>query len=208
MKLNAYILNGGVLGVDLLNWTHQDLNNNKPFIATSETHLGYQDISSVENWRKSNLLTWFLRRSQISPLFYSIAGSQLQNFAGLSTEIKLIACEMFFIPYSLRMQIISNEQDIINWQNLLVKSKEHRMECIERMRLYTGDYMRTGLLSLVQSQTFFNDVSEYIYRYEETNGNEFKAYIDGSDGVFITKDYYRADLQQGLLNIYNGETWD
>jgi hypothetical protein len=208
MKLNAYILNGNVLGLDLLSWVEQDLNNNKPFIVSRETPEGYQDITGVETWHNCSLLTWFLRRSNILPLFYSVAGNSLQNFGGLNNQIKLIACELFLIPYSLRMQIINNEQDKINWEKLLIKSKEHRLECIEKMRVYTGDYMRTGLLSLTQSQNFFNDVSEYIYRYEQTNGNEFKLFIDGTDGVFITKDYYREDLQQGLLNIYTGESWD
>lgn len=161
------------------------------------------------SWYKAkNILTWFLRRGKIVPLFYNLAGNNLENFAGLSTEIKLIACELLILDYATRLQIISEEEDKKNWNNLLTWSKEHRKLCIEKMRLYTGDYMRTGILTLEQSQQFFNDVSEYIYRYEETNGNEFKAFIDGTSGVFETKDYYSTGLQNGLLNIYNGETWE
>lgn len=187
-------------------------NITNPAVLFQENDPGgvFEDKSDdILSWYNSkNILTWFLRRGKISPLFYSVAGNGLENFAGLTTEIKLIACELFLIPYSVRMQLISNEQDILNWGNLLTRSKYHRKECIERMRLYTGDYMRTGILTLAQSQQFFNDVSEYIYRYEETNGSEFKAFIDGTDGVFETKDYYSTGLQTGLLNIYTGESWE
>ena len=156
------------------------------------------------------MLDWARRRDVILPQFYAEAGNQLQNFAGMSTKKKLRACEFFLIPHNIRTQIISNEQDSKNWEFLLKKTKESRKECIEAMRLKTGEYMRTGLLTLLQTQMFYKDVFEYINWFEDANAPDFKQWLTNEvaspyeNNGFEQASYYTLQLKTDLMDIYNG----
>ena len=76
--------------------------------ATTVDDVNYEDVSSMEEWDECGLLDWARRRDEISPLFYAEAGVSLENFAGMSTEKKLIACKYFLVPYAVRTSIISD----------------------------------------------------------------------------------------------------
>lgn len=165
--------------------------------------------SDIIEWDKSDgVLDWSRRRDIISPLFYSEAGVQLENFSSMSNEIKLLGCKYFLIPYSLRIQLITDSEDKNNWDFLLSETKKSRIECVEAMRIYTGQLIRTGDLSLSQTQSFYTDVHPYVTTFKEANCSEFKMWLFGStpfENVFSSKDYYTVDIQNKLISIYNGD---
>jgi hypothetical protein len=156
------------------------------------------------------VLDWARRRDILSSLFYAKAGMQLQNFAGLSTRDKMIGCVYFFIPYSIRIQMISDSQDQQNWTWLLTKTKESREACVEAMRIKVGQYMRLGTVSLSQTQDFYTQVYQFIIWFNEANKPDFKQWLSNEIGSpyenagFAQMPYYTIAMKNDLMGIYNG----
>lgn len=210
MKLFAYIINGTPVN-NLNSYLIDDLNGNKPYVSSTHSSLdGYQDISSIENWDSSTLLDWSRRRDEILPLFYAESGNQLQNFAGMSIEKKLIGCKYFLLPYNIRTTIISDEQDSINWDFLLKMTKISREECVEAMRVKVGQYMRLGTLTLEETQDFYTRVYQMIIWFDEANKPDFKQWLFNEVGSpyenngFAQMTYYSESIKNDLMDIYNG----
>lgn len=191
-----FVNNLNIILDDTLNNDNEIILNN--LVANHNANSNYKPID------------WARRRDVILPQFFQEAGNQLQNFASLSNKTKLIACDFFLIPYNIRTQIISNEQDSKNWEFLLRKTKESRIDCIEAMRIKTGEYIRIGLLSLEQTQFFYKDVFNYINFFIDTNSPEFKQWLISEVGTqfenngFSEKSYYLEQLKTELVDIYNG----
>lgn len=210
MKLFAYIINGTPVN-NLNSYLIDDLNGNKPYVSSTHSSLdGYQDISSIENWDSSTLLDWSRRRDEILPLFYAESGNQLQNFAGMSIEKKLIGCKYFLLPYNIRTTIISDEQDSINWDFLLKMTKISREECVEAMRVKVGQYMRLGTLTLEETQDFYTRVYQMIIWFDGANKPDFKQWLFNEVGSpyenngFAQMTYYSESIKNDLMDIYNG----
>jgi len=157
-----------------------------------------------------NKLDWARRRDVILPLFYLEAGSQLQNFSGLPINRKIMSCNFFLIPYSIRVQIISNEQDAKNWVFLLEETKQSRADCVEAMRKHVGQYIRIGGLTLFQTQQFYKDTMVYIQWFSESNLPDLKQWISNEPSSlyetngFAQASYYDSTLRDELMAIYNG----
>jgi hypothetical protein len=106
--------------------------------------------------------------------------------------------------------IVTDAEDLTNWQNLLIETKLSREGCVEAMRRTTGQYIRTGLLTLVQTQGFFKDVSVFVDWFERANCPDLKLWITSEVGSayenkgFASKSYYNESLKNELMNIYNG----
>jgi len=155
-------------------------------------------------------IDWARRRDVLIPHFYAEAGAQLQNFASLSNIKKLNACVFFLIPYQVRLQIISDAQDAINWDFLLTKTKESRMACVEAMRIKVGQYMRLGTITLAETQDFYTSVYQLIIWFDQTNKPDFKQWISNEVGSpyelngFAQKPYYTEQIKDDLMEIYNG----
>lgn len=172
----------------------------------------FVDMSyDIIEWDKSiYIMDWSRRRDMISPLFYAEAGSQLQNFGGMSIEKKLLACKYFLIPYSVRTSIITENEDKLNGEYLLSQTESSRVECVEAMRQYIWNaFVRNNLITLAQSQQMFDDIDEEnkIRRFEKSNKANLKKWIFGLspyEGVFVAKNYYSISMQDGLVSIYNG----
>jgi len=217
MRLTAYILSGQTLGVDLTGWIDSDLNGNPPFIVLfnsgSTVPSGYTDISSIEHWDSIPVLDWARRRDGISPLFYEIAGVNLSNYSALTTTQKIIGAQYFFVPYSLRVTngIVTEEQDIENWSFLLSETKVSRENCVEAMRKHVGQYIRTGLLTLAQTQQFYKDTRVFIQWFNEVNLYDLIQWISNTPGSpyendgFAQQTYFNANLRDELIEIYNGD---
>src|ERR1035437_9669692 len=173
MILSAFLIDGKAVGIELNSWD----GNIIPFKAEDNLSDGYADISSIENWDRFTVLDWSRRRDEISILFYIEAGTQLQNFTGISTVKKIIACKYFLIPYSIRIKVVGDTQDAINWSYLLAQTKISRIDCIEAMRVQTGQYMRTGFLTLSQTQQFYKDVFNMVRWFEDANVPDFKSWL-------------------------------
>jgi hypothetical protein len=160
-----------------------------------------------------NVMDWSRRRDKISTLFYAEAGTQLENFAGLSDAKKLIGAKYFFIPYALRLAVVgSDEADAANGLKLVTETKASRQAMYDAMRGWVwNQYVRKEVLTLAQSQQFYDDIhidDELDVRFIETNQFGLKAWIFGLspyEGVFAGKGYYSVGLQNELILIYNGE---
>lgn len=155
-----------------------------------------------------SIMDWSRRRDMIKPLFYAEAGMSLENFSSLSVEKKIIGCTYFFIPQSVRLLIISAEQDKVNGEYLLSITKKSRVDCFEAMRRYVGGVYLAGDLTLVQTQEFFGDIQEFERGFIQANNPSFRNWIFGEtpyEGVFEGKAYYSEEIQEALISIYNGE---
>ncbi len=147
---------------------------------------------------------------EILPLFYAESGSQLENFTGMSIEKKMIGCKYFLIPYNIRMMLISDQQDMINWDFLLKQTKLSRESCVEAMRIKVGQYMRLGTLTLEQTQDFYTNVYQYIIWFNEANKPDFKQWLFNEVGSpyenngFAQMPYFSEQMRDDLLDIYNG----
>lgn len=176
-------------------------------------NVNFTDMSNnMLEWDKARyIMDWSRRRDMISPLFYAEAGLSLENFTSLSLEKKLIGCRYFLIPYALRTSIVSEEEDYENGQFLLSQTKLSRINCVEAMRQHVWNgYVRKGLITLAQSQEMLDDIDSdnKIDKFEDANNSLFKKWIFGLDpyvGVFASKSYYSVELQNKLIEIYNGD---
>lgn len=171
----------------------------------------YEDKSNdIAEWYNSSVLDWSRRRDMIAPLFYAIAGYDLATYSNLSASQKLIGAKCFLVPYSLRVTngTVTDQEDFDNGVVLLKESKQSRIECVESMRRYVwNEYVRKGNLTLAQSQQFYIDVKDYLNDFNEANISDFKNWIFGLtpfETDFSSKDYYSVGLQDGLMDIYNG----
>jgi hypothetical protein len=199
-----------------LGWNLSDLSGNTPFMilfnSGDTVPDNYVDISSIENWDTFPILDWSRRRDAISPLFYLIAGTNLANYANLTTSQKIIAAKYFLVPYQLRVSngIFTEQQDKENWHNLLIQTKQSREDCIEAMRLCVGQYIRTGTLTLAQTQQFYKDVYQYVIWFNESNLPDLKQWIINEVGSayetngFAQTTYFNSTLRDSLMAIYNG----
>lgn len=208
---------GKLIGYNL---TTQRMDDNSLFIDdpikifdTAIDDVNYEDVSSIENWDIVNKLDWARRRDEISPLFYAVSGATMSNYGNLSSDQKLIGAKYFLVPYSLRVTngIVTDEEDMNNWNLLLSRSKESRIKCVEAMRVHVGQYIRTGVLTLQQTQEFFRDVFQLINWFNEANLPDFKQWITNEVGSayenagFADATYYSVELRDELMEIYNGK---
>lgn len=208
-------LNSSDLLDGTISYSHVDMTDNMTIITN--------DVLSVENETiindlvaahvandVYNPLDWARRRDVLLPFFYAEAGSQLENFAGMSNQKKLNACIFFMVPYSVRLQIISDAQDAKNWDFLLTMTKQSREACVEAMRIKVGQYMRLGTISLAETQDFYTHVAELIMWFNDTNKPDFKQWLTSEVGSpyentgFASQTYYNVDIKNDLMNIYNG----
>lgn len=179
-------------------------------VLISQTVLSqYEDISTIENWYNyaTDLCDFNYLRDNIQALVIAIVTPNFSNWNGLTLEQKQIACKYIVAPYQLRVPtIVTDAEDKENWRLLLMSTKRNRESCVEKMRLAVGEYIRTGTLTITQTQDFFRDVGNYIEFFVDANIPDFKNWIFGLapfEGVFASKDYYSVGLQQKLIDIYN-----
>lgn len=180
------------------------------FILSENIPTNYEDASTLNYWDRFgfNFGDFNFVRDNINEIVLSIVGQNFQNWNNLSLNEKKIACKYVVAPYPLRVpDVVSEQEDKINWTYLLSETKRSRAECGEKMRVAVGDKIRNGQLSLQQTQDFFKDVSEYLYWFVEANVPDFKNWIFGLppyENVFASKNYYSVQLQDELISIYNG----
>ena len=183
----------------------------EPYV-TSETSPGveYANVSSIANWFNYDGLDWGRRRVYIKPLFYAAVGPNFVNYANLTQEEKIIGGLCFLSPYALRLQLWSDAEDKDVWMNVIAETKKTRVRTIEVMRKNVAEYIRTGLLTLLQTQMFDKDSSDMIAWYERSDARDFYQWLTNEVGSpyendgFAQKSYYIVALKDSLVSIYNG----
>lgn len=187
---------------------------------------GFTEFNKIESWFKYgkfalykfkgfNYITW---RKQIQSLIIQKVNQDYSNWnLGLSDKEKDIAIELVLAPYSLRVSYISDEQDKINWINLIqitqgidVNNFVGRAKVIEKMRELVGDELRIETMSKSDIDLFYKDTYLMLQYYISSNSNDFKNWLNNEIGSiyeldgFKQKSYYSEERKIYLLNIANG----
>lgn len=157
-------------------------------------------------------------RYEMKTPFYILAGSQLENWATLSNEIKLIAAKYFFIPYGLRLTVVSDDQDAKNWDWLIEETQgtpvdiyRGRAKTFDEMRKRVAHWVRKEQMTMESSQQMLKDVGQMADWFIRSNAPDFKQWITNEVGTayenngFSQKSYYNLDLKNELYSIYNGD---
>ena len=111
---------------------------------------------------------------------------QFDLIGDLSDEQNALAVMYHVYPYSIRVGStyswqIDEQKDKENWQDLLSMTKLGRVMIIEDMRKAVGEYIRTGQLSLTQTQEFYRDLYPLTEFYKQSNDPEMKVWICSAD---------------------------
>lgn len=168
---------------------------------------------TIQEWDESNLLDWSRRRDKIKPLFYTLAGSRLSNYVNLTPAHKLIGAKYFFVGYDLRVLngTVTPDQDKINSDILAYETRQSRIACSEAMRVFLCDNTFKGLITLNNTQRFLRDVLLIRNLFIDSNDPWFKQWITSERGSdyefkgFKYTSYYSQFIEDGLMNIYNGD---
>jgi hypothetical protein len=156
-------------------------------------------------------------RNEMKPLFYALSGNMLENWLSLSNEIKEIGCRYFFVPYALRLTVVSDEKDYENWENIIHETQGTptqiyigRAKTFDQMRKVVAHYVRKELMSLTSSQQMLKDVGQMADWYIRSNAPDFKQWIMNEVGTiyendgFAQKPYFSTTLRDELYEIYKG----
>jgi hypothetical protein len=175
--------------------------------STDTPPTGFYDGTTIQNWDTyawEEGLDFIQYRQQIKLQVLSIVGEDLANWDLLPQSDKLIAakyCVPSWDPMK-RINIVGNEQDAINWEELIKRTRLDRIKIVELMRKFMGGYLRLGTLTQEDSNAFYSDTKDMLLDYEGTQNNSFKVWLSDPNG-FALKTYYTEERRDGLLNIIN-----
>lgn len=156
-------------------------------------------------------------RYEMKVLFYTLAGNQLQNWETLTTEQKLIGAKYFFVPYALRLTVLTDDEDARNWDKLVEETQgtpvqiyKGRAKTFDEMRKRVSHSVRKEEMSITQSQQMLKDVGQMVDWYIRANTPDFKQWLTNEIGTayenngFAQTEYYNETLKNELYDIYNG----
>lgn len=196
---------------------------NNPACVWSENHPPQGDfINRTDDliyWDKygKNVLDLDRYRYEMKMPFYTLSGFGLENWGSLSNEVKKIGAKMFFIPYLLRLTVISESEDYDNWEDLVFQTQGTptqiyigRAKTFDEMRKCVSHKVRKEILSMSNSQLMLKDVGQMVDWFINANTPDFKQWIINEVGTiyenngFAQKPYYSESLKNELYDIYNG----
>lgn len=200
----------------------EDIENN-PACVWSEEPVGNGNYTDRTNdlifWDKygKNVLDLDRFRYEMKAHFYALSGNQLQNWASLSIDIKRIGAKYFFIPYQLRITVVTEQEDYDNWEELIEKTQGTptsryigRAKTFDEMRKSVAHRVRKEQMSMTSSQEFLKDVGLMGDWFIRSNAPDFKQWITNEidtpyeNNGFAQKSYYSLSLKNELYDIYNG----
>lgn len=190
----------------------------------------YQETSPNEDCvdQTASMVHWdmhgqkALQYQQVRNILWTLLIAEIgANFAGwgsLSLAKKLIAAKWGLAPYALRLSVITEGEDIINFKELLEQTAGTRKEnlfgrdrIVEEMRQYIGlNYFRTEVMTKVDIDDLYATIKGYITDFIASNSPSFKQWLTNAVGtVFETdgyaqKSYYHSEVVTALIDIYNG----
>jgi len=186
---------------------------------------GYTQKTSIEDWYNFgyeildaffgfNYLTW---RNEILNLIIGIVGPTYTNWNNLNQDQKNIAINLILAPYSLRVPTITDEQDLKNWNELIIISQglpvlkyTGRAKIVEKMREAVGNELRVETMAKEDIDLFYSSTSQYLQYYIASNSPEFKQWLTNEVGSpfenegFAQEIYYSIARKDYLLQIYQG----
>jgi len=210
MKIGLYKIGTDIIGIDIEFWSDSELNGNPAFIYSETLTSDYHDISNdlllIEKFGE-NVMSYNSKRNFMIPVFYSEAGTSFQNFSGMTSEKKMIAAKYFFIPYSIRLTLLTESEDAANWSSLVRLTEDGRAKMVEAMRVKVSDFVRSELYSKSDSELFFEDCFSMLNAFIKAASTRLKDFISNKIGTeyelngFEQASYYNEDLKIELLKI-------
>lgn len=161
-------------------------------------------------------------RKWVQTLFLAKGVDIPAAFAACSTAEQQQVCRFILVDYATRLLFYSDAEDKVHWDLLVHRSEgepwvmyEGRKRVYEDLRVCVSDYVRREMwvagdyyANLSNAQEFFRNVSNYKDWFVGSNDPIFKEFLS-STGQFDantgmkSKDYWRQDLEDDLLEIYN-----
>lgn len=199
----------------------ENIENNKAIVwGENAPNIDFED-------KTDDLISWDLYGKKVLDLdryryemkapFYALAGNSLENWASLSAEVKEIGARMFFIPYALRLTVVTEEQDYANWEELIEKTQGTptqnyigRAKTFDVMREIVAHRVRKELMSMSDSQQMLKDVGLMADQFIRANSPDFKQWLTNEVGSpyelngFEQTSYYNFTLKNELYDAYNG----
>lgn len=177
----------------------------------------FEDVTnSITGWDiyGSYLFDFNQIRSVLWDLVLVIAHPDFSHWDDLSYDEKKVACKYITAPYALRLTIVSDEEDKINWNNTTeltqgepIDTLQGRKRVYQVMRVFVSDYIRTEVLSLIDGQDFYESVYLNTQYYVNANSPKLKWWLNNhapyqNDG-FKQKTYFTQSMLDGLNTILN-----
>jgi hypothetical protein len=180
MRLLGYKINGDIVGKDILTWSENELNGNQPFVINEIIIDGYGDISSISNWYgigvNLNKDSQYIRE-QINDMLLNI------GFSNLDIDDKKIVSKLFLVSKLERNSVLTEEEQIQSWDELIVNSQNSRFKRWEAAKKYIS-----YKLSEINSSDLALSTSKLCTDY--INYNIITKSKDGVSGLF---DYLRGE---------------
>lgn len=180
----------------------------------------YDDISSIANWDKlgTQEFQYLQVRNYITPLIIGVTGLNYAGWGNLSDGDKILAAKWGLAPYVLRLNVITEDEDITYFKRLLEETagdKKDRLigrrRIVEEMRQWVGlNYFRKEIITKAHIDDFYLQAGNILDSYIASNSPYFKQWLINQPGTiyetngFGERPYYTMDLMLELLNIYNG----
>lgn len=179
MKLQAYILNGKIINVEIFNWTLSDLNGNSPWIINETVQPNYSDITSITNWDSIgfDLKDYDYVRLKIKEMVTNL------GFYSLTQNEKIITSKHFVVDKVYRDTVLTEDEQILYWNDLVVNSQDCRFKRWESSKKYIS-----YKLSPINSSDLAKSTSELCSDY--INYNIITKTKDGTSGLF---DYLKGE---------------
>lgn len=189
------------------------------YIVADTLPEGYDEIKSIELLDKHglNFLQYIQVRGYIFDATIQIVSYNFSTWNNLSGIEKNIVAKWCCAPYQLRLSRLSDEEDFVNYRQLIEQTagirKENlfgRSRIVEEMRQFIAlNYYRKELINKDDVDDIYSTCKGKIIDYINTNSPTFWYWLNNTVGTpfenagFKQKSYYTQELVTALNNIQN-----
>jgi hypothetical protein len=194
-------------------------------VGTFSCPSGYEDITSIIGVGNEpnlfNIMEYNTIRKWVLMLLLEKDSNQGVAFSLCSLEEQITICKWILMPYAVRMSFFTDEEDRMNWEDLVIRTEGNPLALIhgrsliyQRLRICVTNYVRKETwfpgdyyANLNYAQQFLRDVYLMKEFFIAANDPEFGQFLR-SDGVHSStglnsKLYWLQSLEDDLLEIYN-----
>ena len=194
---------------------------------TNYPAVAYQETAPPENFTDysndivmwdlygSEVLQYIQIRSKLATIILSRIGMNFAGWNTLSDLEKQIAVKWIIAPYQLRLTIVSDEEDILNFKEFMERTvgfkkddMDGRDRVAEEIRQYIVlNFLRTEKMSRDQLNDMYDTMAGVLDDYIFNALPSFKYWLNNAAGTiyetngFAQKNYFSIEMQNGINNI-------
>lgn len=179
--------------------------------------LNFEDLtSSITGWDTygSFIFDFSQVRNVLWDLVLAIVQPDYSHWNDLSDDEKKVACKYILAPYAIRITVVSDEQDKLNWYNTTeltqgdpIDTLQGRKRVYQSMRLFVSNFIRTETVSLMDGQDFYETVYLFTQYFVNANSPRLKWWLNNQppyqNNGFQQKSYFNQAMLDGLNTILN-----